>query len=252
MCAGRSPTRSRSFAGRSSRFSSTSTLILTYQAAGRETVDQVSPEAFLLVGILGMALWSAAIWAGGSSIESERSTGTINSLFLTPASRDAVVLGYSMGALIVFVLPTMAIATLLAFATGVKFDVASPIAPVLSVLALAFAAIAMAHLLSGAFVLTRRANMFANFLQTPIYVLSGMVVPIKDLPESVQWFAYVFPVSAGMEALRGTLLTGSTLSDVAEPLGRLFIVSVALFAVGHWTLGRVEHAARNAGTLDFE
>jgi ABC-type multidrug transport system permease subunit len=94
--------------------------------------------------------------------------------------------------------------------------------------------------------------MFANFLQTPIYVLSGMVVPIEDLPKAAQWFAFVFPVSAGMDALRGTLLTGSTLSDVAEPLVRLFLVSAALFAAGHWTLGRVEHAARDAGTLDFE
>jgi ABC-2 type transport system permease protein len=228
------------------------TLILTYQAAGRETVDQLSPEAFLLVGIFGMTLWSTAIWSGGYAIESERYTGTINSLFLTPASRDAVVIGYSLGAISVFVAPAMIVATLIGIVTGVEFEISQPIAPIVCGIALVIASLAMAHLLSGAFILTRRANMFANFLQAPIYLLSGMVVPIDDLPHALRWFAYIFPVSAGMDALRGTLLTGDSLSSVAAPLIRLLVVSVLLFVVGHWMLGRVEHAARSAGSLDFE
>ena len=229
-----------------------STLMLTYQAAGRESVDQLSPEAFLLVGIFGMTLWSTAIWAGGYAIESERYTGTINSLFLTPANRDAIVLGYSLGAISVFVVPAMTVATVLGIVAGVEFDVSQIYAPLAAGASLVVATLAMAHLLSGAFVLTRRANMFANFLQAPIYVLSGMVVPIDDLPRVLQWFAYIFPVSAGMDALRATLLAGEPLSAVTEQLLRLLVISAVLFIAGHWILGRVEYAARDAGTLDFE
>lgn len=229
-----------------------SSLMLTYSAAGRDRVDGVSPASFLLVGIFGMTLWSVAIWSGGYAIESERYTGTINSLFLTPANRDAVVIGYSLGAITVVVLPAMTAATVLGLIAGAEFQIAQPIAPIITGLALIVAALAMAHLLAGAFVLTRRANMFANFLQAPIYVLSGMVVPIDDLPGILQWFAFVFPVSAGIEALRATLLVGASLGDVSGPLTRLAVAAVLLFAAGHWFLGRVEHAARNAGTLDFE
>ena len=228
------------------------TLLLTYRAAGRDSVDQVSPEAFLLVGVVGMALWSAAIWSGGYAIETERSTGTINSLFLSPASRNAVVIGYSLGAIAVFVLPTTLAAVLLALLFGVEFEIADPIAVAAAFGSLIVAALAMAHLLAGAFVLTRRANMFANFLQSPIYLLSGMLVPVGDLPEVVQGFAYVFPISAGMDALRSTMLSGAGLGAVADPLLRLLVVSVVLVLAGHLLLGRVEHAARNAGTLDFE
>jgi ABC-2 type transport system permease protein len=228
------------------------TLILTYQAAGRQSVDGVSPESFLLVGIFGMTLWSTAIWSGGYAIELERDSGTINSLFLAPVSRDAIVIGYSLGAISVFVAPAMVIATLLGLVAGVEFNVSQAYAPLAAGIALMIAALAMAHLLAGAFVLTRRANMFANFLQAPIYVLSGMVVPIDNLPKALQWFAFIFPVSAGLDALRGTLLSGEPLGAVAGPIVRLLVISAVLFVAGHKILERVEDAARNAGTLDFE
>lgn len=228
------------------------TLLFTYDAAGRTTVDNVSPAAFLLVGIFGMVLWSTAIWSGGYAVESERYEGTINSLFLTPAGRGAVVLGYSLGSLFVFVWPTMLVATGIAIVAGVDFVVNDPLAVLLSFAALIVAALALSYLLAGGFVLTRKANMFANFLQSPIYLLSGMMVPIDDLPEAVQWFAYIFPVSAGMEALRATLLAGASTGDILEPLARLVAASAVLMVIGHWLLERVEHAARNAGTLDFE
>lgn len=227
-------------------------LYFTYQAAGRETAGDVSPAAFLLVGILGMTLWSSAIWSGGYAVETERYAGTINSLFLSPASRGAVVIGYSLGALAIFVGPTMVVALGMALVLGVDFDVADPLAVVAAFGALVVAALALAYLLSGAFVLTRRANMFANFLQTPIYLLSGMAVPVDDLPRWLQWFAWGFPLSGGMDALRGALLTGQSIDDIAATLVRLLLVSLALVVAGQWLLGRVEHAARNAGTLDFE
>lgn len=228
------------------------TFSFTYQAAGRESVAGVSPEAFLLVGLFGMTLWSSAIWSGGYAVETERSAGTINSLFLTPASRGAVVLGYSLGAIAIFVAPTMTVATLLAFAFGVDFNVTDPFAVVVAFGALLIAALAMAYLLSGAFVLTRRANMFANFLQSPIYLLSGMALPVDDLPGWLQWFAWVFPLSAGMDALRGTLLSGQSLGDISDSIIRLLILAALLMAAGQWLLGKVEHAARDTGSLDFE
>ncbi len=227
-------------------------LYFTYEAAGRESAGAVSPAAFLLVGIFGMTLWSSAIWSGGYAVETERSAGTINSLFLTPASRGAVVIGYSLGAIAVFVAPTMVVTTMLAMILGVDFDIADPAAVIVAFASLLLAAIAMGYLLAGAFVLTRRANMFANFLQTPIYLLSGMVVPVRDLPEVLQWFAAVFPISAGMDALRGTLLTGQTMSMISDSIFKLLAISLIVMVIGHWLLGRVEHAARNAGTLDFE
>lgn len=227
-------------------------LLLTYRIAGRESVQGVSPEAFLLVGVWGMVLWTSAIWESGYAIEHERREGTLLSLFLTPASRSAVIVGYALGSMIAFVLPTMMLVAITALAFGARFDVADPAALVLAALALPVGSLALGYLLSGAFVLTRRANMIANFIQSPIYLLSGMVVPIEDLPGPLQWFAAVFPISAGMDALRAALLRGATLSEISGDLMRFGIVTLVALAAGRLLLGRVEHVAKRGGQFDFD
>lgn len=228
------------------------TLLLTYRASGVETANGFNVEGFLLVGSIGIVLWMAIIWSGGYAVEFERTEGTINSLFLTPSSRSGVVLGYSLSALALFIIPSSIIVTLLAIATGAQFDVASPLAVLLSLLALVFGALALGHFLAGGFVMTRRANLWANFLQSPIMLLSGMVVPVSELPDWLAWFSNIFPISAGMDALRMSLLAGAGVGDVAEPLVRLVLTSLGVLLIGTFLLRRVEHVAKRSGKFDLE
>lgn len=229
-----------------------SVLLLAYQAAGRETVDGVPAAGFLLVGTFAMTLWSASVWTSGYAVELERSEGTILSLFLTPASRTAVVFGYGLGALVIFVLPTLAVLLLLTLVSGSTFNVSDPAAALLAGLALIGASQAVGYLLAGLFVLTRRANMFANFVQSPIYLLSGMVVPLDQLPDWLRWFAYGFPISYGIEALRAALLSGASLTDIGPELLLCALVSGLMIVIGALLLQRVEEVAKRGGQLDFD
>jgi ABC-2 type transport system permease protein len=229
-----------------------SVLYLAYQAAGRDTVDGVSAAGFLLVGVFGMALWSTSVWTSGYTVEWERSEGTIQSLFLTPASRTAVVLGYGFGAMLLWVVPTSLILMLLTVATGATFNVGDPVAVVAAGLALVGAAQAMGYLLAGLFVLTRRANMFANFVQSPIYLLSGMVVPLDQLPDWLRWFSYGFPFSYGMTALRAALLDGASFDAIGAELALCLATSVLAIIGGAVLLRRVEEVAKRGGQFDFD
>ena len=227
-------------------------LYLAYQAAGRSTVDGVSAAGFLLVGVFGMALWSTSIWTSGYAVEWERSQGTINSLFLTPANRTAVVWGYGFGAMLLWVIPTTLVLMLLTIAVGTTFNVTDPLAVLAAGLALVGAAQAMGYLLAGLFVLTRRANMFANFVQSPIYLLSGMVVPLDQLPDWLRWFSYGFPFSYGMTALRAALLDGASLNAIGAELALCVATSAIAIIGGAVLLRRVEEVAKRGGQLDFD
>ena len=228
------------------------TLLLTYRVSGQPTAGGYDIEGFLLVGAIGMVLWGSAIWSGGYAIEIERTEGTINSLFLTPSSRAAVIMGYGLGSYAIFILPTVTVLTVLGFLTGAEFNIQSPLAVLLSASALMFGALALGHALAGAFVLTRRANLWANFLQSPIYLLSGMVVPVSALPDWLGWFARVFPLSAAMNALRESLLAGAGVGDISEPLLRFGLSSLVLVIAGSFVLRRVEHVAKRGGQFDLD
>lgn len=227
-------------------------LLMTYRISGRPVVAGVGVEGFLFVGTIGAVLWGSTLWASGYAIEMERTEGTINSLFLTPASRAAVVFGRGIGSFAIFITPTLILLFALAIGTGATFDVQSPVAVLLSFMALVIGALALGYVLAGGFVLTRRANMWANFLQSPIHLLSGMVVPVADLPGWLSWFATVFPMSAGMNALRDSLLSGANVGDITDPLLRFSLSSCALLVVGTVLLRRVENVAKRGGQFDLD
>ncbi|MGA7673031.1 MAG: ABC transporter permease [Nitrolancea sp.] len=228
------------------------TLVLAYQIAGRTSVDGFDARGYLLVGTIGVVLWQANLWAGGYAIEWERSQGTINALFLTPASRAAVILGYALGSLTVWIVPNALLLAGVAYLIHANANVSDPLAVTASFVSLIIATFALGFAVAGIFVLSRRANLLANFFQSPIYLLSGMLVPISALPASMRLLAAVFPLSAGMDALRGSLLGGAGFVDVSGDLARLLVLSAALFLFGLVMLRRVENVAKRGGELDFD
>lgn len=227
------------------------TLLLTYRIAGRATVDGVDAAGFLLVGTLGVMLWQSNLWASGYAIETERQEGTLPALLLTPSSRAAVVLGYGLGSMVTYIAPTLLAIAPVAVLAGVRLQARHPDAVVVAALALVAATMALGYALAGLFVLTRRANLLANFLQSPVYLLSGMVVPVAALPGPLRWLGEVFPISFGMTALRSALLAGAPLGDVAGALLRLLVASAVLVVVGTYLLRRVEHVAKRGSELDL-
>ena len=227
-------------------------LLITYRTSGQATAGGYAIEGFLLVGAIGMVMWTSTLWTGGYAIEMERTEGTINSLFLTPGSRTAVIMGYTIGAFAIFVVPTVIVLAGLAYFSGAQLHIESLPAVLLSLLVLALGSLALGHVLAGAFVLTRRANMWANFLQAPIYLLSGMVVPISNLPEWLRWFSVIFPISAGVSALRESLLAGAGAGDISSEITRFALSSLVLFVIGSFLLRRVERVAKSGGQFDLD
>lgn len=229
-----------------------SVLSLAYRAAGRMTVNGMDVEGFLLVGVVGIMLWSSNLWASGYAVEHERQEGTLLSLLLTPASRSAVVLGYGLADWLLWVLPGVLVTSTLAWVTGVELVVRDPLAVLLAVLGLLGSTLALGYALSGVFVLSRRANLLANFLQSPIYLLSGMVVPVSALPLPLRGLAAAFPVSAGMDAVRSALLAGAGLGAVLPLLLRIALISAALVVAGAVGLRLVERAAKRGDELGLD
>lgn len=223
---------------------------ITYSASGRTSADGATLSGFLLVGIFGTILWSSSIWGSGYAIQSERDDGTSGSLFLTPVNRAAVVAGYGLGSFVWF-LPSFVAVGVLGWVTGARFDVHSSWAVVLSVVALCIASLSAGFAFSGIFILTRRGNLVANVIQSPVYLLGGLMVPLSALPGWLLPFSNAIPVTHAVVALRESSLlgagTGATLHDVLFSL----IASAAWFVIGLIGLWRVEDVAKRLGQLDL-
>ena len=226
------------------------TSYLAYTIADREAVAGVDIAGFLLIGMLGHVTLTSAVWEGGSAIEEERFEGTIAALFLTPASRIAVLAGHGLSGL-VFLLPSFLVVVAIGAVIGADLEVRSWSAAFAAVVTLLIACLALGFFLSAFFILTRRANLMANVIQHPIYLLSGTIIPRQELPGWLHPLSDAIPVANGIDAMRAVTLSGATFSSVAPELGVALLTSAVCASLGAYGIRKVEHAAKRTGQLDL-
>ena len=93
-----------------------------------------------------------------------------------------------------------------------------------------------ANLALGLLISTLAATQFqamqmSIFILLPSILLSGFAFPYEGIPPAIQWFSQLLPLTHFVEVLRGVILRGARLADLALPLGKLALFTVAAVAV---------------------
>jgi ABC-2 type transport system permease protein len=223
---------------------------VTYSISGRTQIDGVNVAGFLVIGMFGIITWTSSIWSSGYAIEFERWEGTSGALFLSPASRAAVVAGYGLGNFLWF-LPSFATLVVLGTLSGARLHVSDPLAPLVAALVLMLASLAAGFMLSGLFILSRRGNLIANFMQYPVYLLSGCLVPRTALPAWLHPFSDALSASHAIDALRAGALHRASLTAIGPQLLLSLGISALYVTIGLVGLGKVEDVAKRLGQLDL-
>ena len=223
---------------------------IAYRANGQTVVAGAGVASFLFVGVLGQMSWSNSIWWSGASIDNERNEGTIAALFMSPANRVAIVTGHGLAGLLMLI-PSLVVLSIVGALAGVRFSVGSPAVVTLAILTMLVTTIGAGLGLAALFILTRRANLFANVIQHPIYLLGGFIVPRERFPDWMYAISQAVPTAHAVDALRSALLHSGTWSDVRSPLLAALGLATFYALLGVAGLRRIEHVARNSGELDL-
>jgi ABC-2 type transport system permease protein len=86
-------------------------------------------------------------------------------------------------------------------------------------------------LLASTFVLYRNANAFSNLLEYPVWLVTGLLVPLSLLPGWVEWISWVLAPTWGVEALRNAALGGDQVWPAIGMCALLGAIYLALGAV---------------------
>jgi ABC-type multidrug transport system permease subunit len=227
----------------------TAILIPLVQATLAVYLFRASPQPQVLLGAaVGagmMGVWSSVLFGSGGAIQNQRWQGTLEMLMLAPRRPALVILPFTIATAVTGTYSM--VATLLwgrllygirlSFADPVAFAVAVPV----SILSLGMFGL----LLASTFVLMRNANALANTMEYPIWLLSGMLIPITALPGWTGAPAAVLPTTWGSRAVREAATGGA----VWPPLGICLGISLVCLGLGALSLTYVERRARYAATL---
>lgn len=182
-------------------------------------------------GLLGVVLTMTMVVITALAITRERERGTMENLLATPVRPFEVMLGKIIPYIIVGYIQL----TLILLAARLLFDV-----PMVGSLALVYAVslpFIAANLAMGITFSTLAKNQLqavqmAFFFFLPSILLSGFMFPFRGMPEWAQWVGSILPNTHFLRIVRGILLKGNGLAEIAPELWPLLAFVVVAMAVG--------------------
>jgi ABC-2 type transport system permease protein len=202
----------------------------------------------LLTASLGatvMAIWSSVAFSAGGAIEIQRRLGTLELLVAAPIPFGAVLapITIATSAIGIYALGATLLWGRLLFGIPLHFE-----HPVLFALSLpvAIVAIGMLGLILASTLIFYRAALFlgASF-EYPVWLVTGLLVPLSVLPGWVAPLSWLLAPTWGMRAIRESTVGGSPLSALAMCVA----LSVCYAAIAAVCLRTFERLARERATL---
>jgi ABC-2 type transport system permease protein len=184
------------------------------------------PIDFLAPGVLALAVLSTSLVNLAIGTGFEREYGVLKRLGSTPLGRPRLLAAKTLAVLAVEILQ---IVVLGALAVALGWDPAPEPAFVIALVAGTAACAGIGLCLAGSLraLVTLAA---ANGLYLVLLLLSGMVIPLDELPGPVQAVAKALPSAALTEAFRGTLTDGATVPGRAWGVLLAWAVGAPLLA----------------------
>ena len=213
-----------------------------------KTIGTADLAGFIFLGGIISGLVATAFWAMAMSFRNEMETGTLEPTWLTPTSKEMLVLGRAIGGMFWFAFGQIALLTIGAVFFGLRLRLETLYALPALVLA-TIALVGVAHLLAGIVLLVRDANLFIDCTNFLFATASGAAFPVLLLPGVLQPIAYALPTTYAMDLLRMYALGTRPLIDPALEYAALLVSTVVMFPIGRWAFSGAEHRMRVRGTL---
>jgi ABC-2 type transport system permease protein len=204
---------------------------------------------FVFVGY-AMYMWlSLLLWGAGTSIRQEQVRGSLEAVFLTPATRLVPLFAPPIAHLpyVFFQLAVMGTAM------HVLFEV--PLAPesILGVLAVVIVAIpamyAIGSLFGAAVLKLGETGPIVQMVRGMFSLACGITFPIVMLPGWAQAAAWTLPPTYVVSDIRSVLLAGTSLGAIGGHLAFLVASAVVIGAVAVVAFRLLERSARQSGML---
>lgn len=196
-----------------------------YGGADYSLLDYLAPVLIAFFAFFFIFLLSAV------SFLRERTTGTLERLMATPLRRGELVLGYLAGFSFFALLQAIVILLFTVFVLQVRYR--GNLATIFIVEAvLVVGAVSLGLLVSAAARNELQAVQFVPIVLLPQVFLSGLLIPVDQLPDYLRPISALLPLTYANEALRAVMIKGYELADplVLRDIGVLLAFGLVMAA----------------------
>jgi ABC-2 type transport system permease protein len=185
---------------------------------------------FVIPGLLGMNLMSGGLWEVALTIVEARRGRLLKRLAVTPMSRALYLAAHvaSCVALLLLQAAVLIVSSVLVFGVPVRGSLGG-LCLIVVLSAFTFASLGM--LLGARQRSTTGVSGLINFVMLPMWMVSGVFFPTSRFPERFQSTIAALPLTAVIDAVRGSMIEGTTLLGIVRPLVTVLAWAVLSFGL---------------------
>lgn len=208
------------------------------------------PEPLLLasLGATVMGIWSVTTVGAADAIQRQRFAGVLELLVAAPAPFWAVLLPITIATSAIGVYSLASTLLWGRFLFGIPLHLEHPLLFVLAIPPAIVSIGLLGFLLSSVIVRFRAGWAVGNMLEYPVWLVTGLLIPVAVLPGWVEPLSWALAPTWGMHALRDAAAGGG--SPLAA-IGMCVLLSGVYAVAGSLLLGRFLGSARRHATLSL-
>lgn len=215
-------------------------------------VDYINEEnvvIFILLGYMTMSLFRSLVQSAWN-FSFERISGTLELIYLSPASRQGVILGNALSSLfesVVFmVLFTIGVLIFKREVLNINY-----MALIIVFIITIVMAVVWGMLLNSIFLFSRDSGFLFTILEEPMEIFSGVKVPTSVFPMWAKIISLVFPLTYAIEAVRKVALNGSPLGEMTNYIIIGLSIITLLYVACIQIIKVVENHSRKTGNFTY-
>ena len=167
------------------------------------------------------------------SVAREREQGTFDQLLVTPLTPMQILIGKALPAIFVGLLQSTIILLVIRYWFQIPMN-GSPWLLYLGLISFTGAAVGIGLSISALSVSMQQAMLYTFLLVMPMMLLSGLLTPVRNMPEVLQVATYINPLRFGMDLVRRVYLEGAGLQEVAFDFVPMLAVSFITLPLAAW------------------
>lgn len=233
------------------------TLIFVYFMAGGkfsvmfgELAGVYDVITYVTLGSAFSLLMLISLWSSSLALRKEQWIGTFESVYVTPISRFALVLGHTLHSFSHIGLGILMQIVFVHLVLGLTLNMwgllPSLIAIGLSLIALQAIGLALAAIV----MIAKQGWMISELISSVLNILTPVIYPIIVLPPLLQKMAYLNPLFYGTESFRAFLIYGPYISYAWYMLLNLAIIDVLGIAIAYYIFLVTERYIRSSGSIN--
>jgi ABC-2 type transport system permease protein len=197
-----------------------------------------SYQEFIFPGIIGQTLLFTSMFMGISVIW-DRQFGFLKEILVAPISRVSIFTGKMLGVSTDSMIQGL-IVLMLGPLIGVKITSAMIIAVIPLMLLITLGVVCIGLTIASFMSSLESYGTIVTFVNLPMFLLSGALFPVFNLPSWLQWAVYINPLTYGVDALRIVILGSAYISPIPLYVDVIFLAvfDVVMMIVGTYSFSR--------------